>query len=132
MNHVKNQLLNALSPFWLISLSIVFGLTLPILIQDAMFQDAMLYSSVSHNLSMGIGTFWFLQYSTLNLEGIPSFHEQPPLVFGIQSIFYKLLGHSYYVERFYTLLMIVFHILLINNSMSAVVEQYVVLVTILC
>mgnify|MGYP001166039252 CR=1 FL=1 len=125
MNHVKNQLLNALSPFWLISLSIVFGLTLPILIQDAMFQDAMLYSSVSHNLSMGIGTFWFLQYSTLNLEGIPSFHEQPPLVFGIQSIFYKLLGHSYYVERFYTLLMIVFHILLINYLWKTILRNKV-------
>lgn len=95
-------------------LSVVFVFTLPVLIQDAMFQDAVLYSSVSHNLSIGYGTFWFPQYSTLNLEGIPSFHEQPPLVFGIQALFYKLLGSSMYVERFYTLLMILLHILLIN------------------
>ena len=101
-------------PFWLITLSIVFALTLPILIQDAMFQDAMLYSSVSHNLGQGIGTFWFPQYSTLNLEGIPSFHEQPPLFFGIQALFYKLLGDSIYVERFFTFLTIILHIFLIN------------------
>jgi 4-amino-4-deoxy-L-arabinose transferase-like glycosyltransferase len=109
-----NQKFKTINPFWLIVLSIVFGLTLPVLIQDAMFQDAMLYSSVSHNLGIGIGTFWFPQYSTLNLEGIPSFHEQPPLVFGIQALFFKLLGNSIYVERFYTFLMIVLHIILIN------------------
>lgn len=107
--------LKTINPFWLITLSIVLGLTLPILIQDGMFQDAVLYSSVAHNLGIGIGTFWFPQYSTLNIEGIPSFHEQPPLVFGIQALFYKLLGDSLYIERLYTFLMIVLHIILINT-----------------
>lgn len=111
MLNLKSKIIN---PFWLITLSFVFGLTLPILIQDGMFQDGVLYSSVSHNLGIGFGTFWFPQYSTLNLEGIPSFHEQPPLVFGIQSLFYKLLGDSLYIERFYTFLMIILHIILIN------------------
>jgi len=101
-------------PWWILTVSIVLAFTLPVLVQDAMFQDAMLYSSVSHNLAIGIGTFWFPQYSTLNIAGIPSFHEQPPLVFGIQSIFYKVLGDSIYVERFYTLLALIAHIILIN------------------
>ncbi len=101
--------------FWIFSLSVVFGLTLPVLIQDAMFQDAMLYSSVSHNLSQGIGTFWFPQYSKLNIAGLSSFHEHPPLVFGVQSLFFKVLGSSIYVERFYTLLMIVLTVILINH-----------------
>lgn len=95
-------------------MSIVLAFTLPVLVKDAMFQDAMLYSSVSRNLAIGIGTFWFPQYSTLNIAGIPSFHEQPPLVFGIQSLFYKIFGDSIYVERFYTLLMLIAHIILIN------------------
>lgn len=106
---------NTTIPFWLISLSIVFGLTLPWLIQDAMFQDAILYSCVSHNMGIGIGTFWFPQYSTLNIEGMASFHEQLPLVFGIQALFYKLFGDSLYIERFYTFLMLVLNILLINK-----------------
>ena len=101
-------------PWWILTVSVVLAFTLPVLVQDAMFQDAMLYSSVSHNLAIGIGTFWFPQYSTLNIAGIPSFHEQPPLVFGIQSIFYKVLGDSIYVERFYTLLALIAHIILIN------------------
>jgi hypothetical protein len=101
-------------PFWLLTLSVVLGLTLPVLIQDAMFQDAMLYSSVSRNLAIGHGNFWFLQYSTLNLEGIPSFHEQPPFFFGIQSLFYKVLGDSRYVERLFTLLLLLLNAWLIH------------------
>ncbi len=102
-------------PFWVLATGIVLAFTLPVLVQDAMFQDAMLYSSVSHNLAIGFGTFWFPQYSALNIAGISSFHEQPPLVFGIQSLFYKALGDSIYVERFYTLLTLIIHLILINK-----------------
>ncbi len=106
---------NTFLPWWILTVSVVLAFTLPVLMQDAMFQDAMLYSSVSHNMALGIGTFWFPQYSKLNIAGIPSFHEQPPLVFGIQSLFYKVLGDSMYVERFYTFLALILHILLINK-----------------
>lgn len=101
---IKRIFVNRQTPFWLISICFLTGLTLPTLIQDGMFMDAMLYTSVSHNLSLGIGTFWFPQFSEHNLAGLSSFHEQPPLVFGIQSLFYKLLGDNMYVERFYTFL----------------------------
>jgi len=101
---LKKNLLNRQIPFWLMAFSALIGLTLPTLIQDGMFMDAMLYTSVSHNLSLGIGTFWFPQFSVHNLAMLSSFHEQPPLVFSIQSIFFKLFGDSLYVERFYTFL----------------------------
>ena len=101
---LKKSLLNQQTPFWLLTFSILIGLTLPTLIKDAMFMDAILYSSVSHNLSLGFGTFWFPQFSVHNIAGLPSFHEQPPLVFGIQSLFFRVLGDSMYVERFYTFL----------------------------
>ena len=100
-------------PFWLLTLGVLFGLTLPILIQDGMFMDAVLYSSVSHNLSLGIGTFWFPQFSYHNIMGLTSFHEHPPLVFGIQSIFFRIFGNSLYVERFYTFLTLIISALLI-------------------
>lgn len=99
--------------FWLTCTAVVFALTLPILIQDAMFQDAVLYSCVSRNLSLGIGTFWFPQYSFLNIAGIPSFHEQPPLFFGIQAMFFKIMGDTIYVERFQTFLTILLNMFLI-------------------
>ncbi|NNM95448.1 MAG: hypothetical protein HKL88_08305 [Bacteroidia bacterium] len=89
-------------PFWLLAAAAIIGLTLPGLIQDGMFMDAMLYTSVSHNLSQGIGTFWFPQFSYRGLSGLSSFHEQPPLVFGIQALFFKILGNGMYTERIYT------------------------------
>ncbi|NQV01125.1 MAG: glycosyltransferase family 39 protein [Bacteroidia bacterium] len=110
----KQILSNRQTPFWLIAFSTMIGLTLPTLIQDGMFMDAVLYTSVSHNLSMGIGTFWFPQFSLHNVAGLSSFHEQPPLVFGIQSLFFKLLGDSLYVERFYTFLTMCLGGVLIN------------------
>lgn len=92
-------------PFWLITFAVLIGLPLFTLIQDGMFMDAMLYTSVAHNEANGIGSFWFPQFSKLNLDlpGFNSFHEQPPLVFGIQSLFFRVLGDSMYVERFYVL-----------------------------
>lgn len=101
--------------FWWLTLSIGFGFTLPILIQDAMFQDAVLYSAVSHNMSVGWGSFWFPQYSTLNLEGIPSFHEQPPLFFGLMSLIYKVFGSSYYVERVFVFILFLLNMFLIHT-----------------
>ena len=92
-------------PFWLITLSIAFALTLPWLIRDGMFMDGELYTCVSHNLSEGRGTFWFPVFSaSYNNFGSPYFLEHPPLVFGIQSLFFRLLGNSMYVERIYIFL----------------------------
>lgn len=88
--------------FWVLTLAVILGLTLPVLVRDGMFMDGMLYVSVAHNLSEGIGTFWFPQFSRFNMAGLNSFHEQPPLCFGIESLFFKLLGGSMYVERFYS------------------------------
>jgi 4-amino-4-deoxy-L-arabinose transferase-like glycosyltransferase len=111
---LKKILKNQQTPFWLITISVLIGLTLPVLIQDGMFMDAMLYTSVAHNLSMGIGTFWFPQFSLHNVAGLASFHEQPPLVFGIQSVFFRLFGDSMYIERFYTFFTMCITAFLIN------------------
>lgn len=102
-----------LLPFWILTFSILCVLTLPVLIQDGMFCDAVLYTSVSRNMSEGIGSFWFPQYSTLNVGGLSSFHEHPPLVFGIQALFFRLLGDSIYVERLYVLVTFALTIFLI-------------------
>ena len=91
-------------PFWLFSISLILALILPVLIQDGMFMDAMLYTSVSKNLGNGIGSFWFPVFSKCGIAGLSTFHEHPPLVFGIQSLFFRLLGNSMYTERIYVLL----------------------------
>lgn len=86
---------------WLFTASIILILTTSTLIKHGMFMDAMLYTSVAHNLSQGIGTFWLPYFDEYNVANLASFHEQPPLAFGIISIFFKLFGSSMYVERFY-------------------------------
>lgn len=58
--------------------------------------DGMLYVSVSRNLADGIGTFWDPHFC---MGYQSSFHEQPPLYFGLLAVFYKVLGSSMYVER---------------------------------
>ena len=92
-------------PFWILTAALFIGLIVPNLIQDGMFMDGQLYTNVSKNLGNGIGTFWNpISSETWNVGGKASFHEHPPLVFGIQSLFFKVLGNSMYVERFYVFL----------------------------
>ncbi len=102
-------------PFWLFTAGIMIFLTLPKLIQDGMFLDGMLYTCVSHNMANGIGTFWFPQYSPSLFSGYPYFLEHPPLVFWIQSLFFRVLGDSMYVERFYVFLTMCITALLIST-----------------
>jgi 4-amino-4-deoxy-L-arabinose transferase-like glycosyltransferase len=88
-------------PFWLMTLSVGIALILPVLLRDGMFMDGLLYSVISRNLAEGKGTFWnpHLTRTIFN-----SFHEHPPLVFGIQSLFFRMLGDHLLVERFYSFL----------------------------
>ena len=110
MENTQNQ-----TPFWLITFAVLVGLTLPVLIQDGMFLDAVYYSCISHNLSQGIGNFWFAVYNEEGRIGIKTFHEQPPLAFGIQAVFFRLLGDSIYTERIYTFLMLLLAAWLIHK-----------------
>jgi 4-amino-4-deoxy-L-arabinose transferase-like glycosyltransferase len=91
--------------FWIFTISVLIGLIVPVLIQDGMFMDGVLYACVSNNLANGEGSFWFPVFSKLGIAGQENFHEHPPLVFGIQSLFFKVFGESMYVERFYSFLM---------------------------
>jgi 4-amino-4-deoxy-L-arabinose transferase-like glycosyltransferase len=81
----------------------VVGVFLIIVCQDifsnGMFLDGVIYSTVSKNLADGLGTFWNPYFSSTWSD----FHEHPPLAFGIQSVFYALLGESRYVDKIYSL-----------------------------
>lgn len=108
----SNSLLN--KACWIFVCTVMLILTVATLIKHGMFMDAMLYTSVSHNLSHGIGTFWLPYFDEYNVADLSSFHEQPPLAFGIQSLFFRLLGDSMYVERFYTFFTMCVNAFLIN------------------
>jgi len=87
--------------FWLFTIGVFVALLVPGLVQDGMFLDGVTYSSISKNLANGIGSIWKPHYTnTLH----PVFYEHPPLVFGIQALFFKILGNGIYTERIFTLL----------------------------
>ena len=110
--------------FWVLSFSAIIGLILPILIQDGMFIDGVLYTSVGKNLANGIGSFWFLEFSQLGFADNITFHEQPPLVFAIQSLFFKFLGDSIYVERVYSFITACFNAYLISILWKLITRDY--------
>jgi 4-amino-4-deoxy-L-arabinose transferase-like glycosyltransferase len=91
-------------PFQIFTIGIFILLIVPTLIKDGMFMDGQQYACVAKNLANGLGTFWqpFVS-ATWSKAGSTSFLEHPPLVYGIQSLFFLAFGNSMYVERLYSL-----------------------------
>lgn len=92
------------STLLVLALSMAAALLVPALFMDGMFMDGLLYTCVGKNLAAGTGTFWDPQFSATYMQ---SYHEQPPLMFGMLAVFFKVLGTSLYTERVYCLVMAV-------------------------
>lgn len=60
--------------------------------------DGIEYATVARNLADGVGSFW---KPYLDERIHPVFHEHPPLVFWIQSLFFRIFGDGAYFESFY-------------------------------
>ncbi|HEX7412910.1 MAG TPA: glycosyltransferase family 39 protein, partial [Bacteroidia bacterium] len=84
-------------PFWLLTISAIAILSVSQLVQDGIFSDGILYISVSKNLADGLGTFWNPHFS----KTWTVFREQPPLYFGLLSVFFKIFGSGMYTERIF-------------------------------
>lgn len=105
---------------WVLTIGVIILLILPRLIQDGMFLDGMLYSAVAHNFAKGHGTFWFPHFSYAHHA---NFHEQPPLMFALQGWFFKILGDSMYVERFYSFLFALLNAFLIHKIWKKIFQN---------
>lgn len=69
------------------------------LLERSMFIDGVWYAVISRNLSEGLGSFWFPQFSETIF---PNFHEHPPFIFGLQATFFSVLGDHWLTERFFS------------------------------
>ncbi|MEM9821811.1 MAG: glycosyltransferase family 39 protein [Bacteroidota bacterium] len=69
-------------------------------LEESMFVDGLWYASISRNLAMGEGSFWYPQFSATIFS---NFHEHPPLWFGLQSLFFRCLGDHFFTERIFSL-----------------------------
>ncbi|MDG2343189.1 MAG: glycosyltransferase family 39 protein [Flavobacteriales bacterium] len=86
--------------YWLLTFFLFLIIFLPSILTDGMFLDGVTYSAISNNLANGHGDFFNLHYTkTIHAK----FHEHPPLVFIIQSFFFKAFGSSFYTERVFGL-----------------------------
>jgi 4-amino-4-deoxy-L-arabinose transferase-like glycosyltransferase len=83
---------------FLFALTLYFLLTGYKLLRLGIHGDGIEYASVARNLADGVGTFWEPYLDDLIH---PVFHEHPPLVFWIQSIFFKIFGNGPHLEAFY-------------------------------
>lgn len=88
--------------WWLFTAVVFTVLLLPALVQQGMFLDGVSYACIARNLATGLGDFSHPHY-TATLY--PVCYEQPPLVFWLQSLFFRLLGDQFWVERLYSLCM---------------------------
>ena len=87
-------------PFLFVVVALFILLLSPTLFSDGMFMDGLMYASVARNLAEGDGSFWMLHFSDTHLS---AFHEHPPLVMGLQSVFFRLFGDSILVEKLYSM-----------------------------
>lgn len=91
-------------PFIILTASVVVFTLCINLFQDGMFIDGIQYAAVARNLARGVGTFWNPVLAQNSVAELNSFHEHPPLVFFIQSLFFRVFGmNNIYPERIYCL-----------------------------
>jgi 4-amino-4-deoxy-L-arabinose transferase-like glycosyltransferase len=82
----------------LFAISIYCLTILPRLLSYGMWLDGVTYASIARNMAENYGSFWKPYYTaTLYSE----FHENPPLGLWLQSLAYRLLGDSVYIEAFW-------------------------------
>jgi hypothetical protein len=84
--------------FRFLTYAVVLAAFLPRLAHRGMFLDGVTYASISRNLAQGKGRFWEPFYTATIY---PAFHEHPPLVFFLQSLWFRVLGDRWFVERLY-------------------------------
>jgi len=97
---------------WMFFASLIFFLIAPNLLREGMFVDGIWYAAISNNLENGIGEFWLPSFTQTIYN---KFYEHPPLVFWIQSVFFKVLGQSFWVERIYCFVIFLLTALIISK-----------------
>lgn len=85
---------------WLLTLILCGALLLPFLVTEGLFLDGLVYATVARNMAEGYGTFC-TPFFEANMH-VP-FYEHPPLVFWLQSLFFRLFGDHFYTEKLYSL-----------------------------
>ena len=82
---------------YLITIACIIVMLLRIL-QPGMSEDGALYAGIARNMAHGIGNIWHPKFFP---GRFPSFYEHPPFAIWLQSLFFRIMGDGYLVERIY-------------------------------
>ncbi|MFD1552303.1 hypothetical protein DNU06_11280 [Putridiphycobacter roseus] len=86
-------------PFYAFVIAFFLLMLAPYLLSHGMFMDGIMYATISNNLANGIGSVFDLKFTDVSLV---HFREHPPMAFWIESLFYRLFGDSYLIEKLYS------------------------------
>jgi hypothetical protein len=89
----------------------ILALTVPRMWQRGMFLDGVVYAAIARNLALGEGSFWAPFYTA---TVFPAFFEHPPLGFALQGVAFGLFGDHAFVERGYSVFVLLLHGLVIG------------------
>jgi len=97
-------------PGWLFTSGLIGLLAAKHFVTEGMFGDGLCYAAIARNLAAGQGSFWAPFYSTsfwlpYNRD-MSAFYEHPPLMFGLQALFFRLFGDHLWTEKIYSALVL--------------------------
>ncbi|MSP53773.1 MAG: hypothetical protein EXR81_05955 [Gammaproteobacteria bacterium] len=82
-------------PFWLLTSALFVAFMVTALAMQGLGGDGVVYAAISWNMAHGIGSLWHPYY-------LAPFYEHPPLAFYLESLFFKLLGDHFWIEKLYS------------------------------
>ena len=82
-------------PFWLLASALFIAFMVTALVMQGLGGDGVVYAAISWNMAHGIGSLWHPYY-------LGPFYEHPPLAFYLESLFFKLFGDHFWIEKLYS------------------------------
>ncbi|RYD55949.1 MAG: hypothetical protein EOP56_13505 [Sphingobacteriales bacterium] len=104
-SHYKRQL-----PFVILVVLLLVIFLLDRSVQYGLFLDGLIYASIARNMAEGMGSFWVPYYA-----GPDMFFSHPPLMFGLQAVFFKIFGSFYGTEKIYNFVIWLITVFLIRG-----------------
>jgi hypothetical protein len=94
--------------FQIFVMAFLTAMFFPRVLPEGMFPDGLTYASIARNMAEGMGSFWSPYFSTsfwLPFEGSEyQFFGHPTLAMGVLSLFFKVFGDHWWVEKGYCIL----------------------------
>ena len=100
---------------------------LPRLVVQGLFGDGLLYSSIARNMAIGKGSLWQPFFSSSYwLDNVPPvYYENPPLMLWFESLLFRLIGDYWWVEKLFSLIILVINCFLIIKIWQLFERKYV-------